>query len=378
MKPQTIMVVAGEPSGDANAAALVQALAAALPGARFIGAGGPGMAAAGVALSFDLTSDAVIGMSAVIKKLPRFISRLRELARLAAAERPALVVLVDFEFFNRRLARAVRAAARAAGPAWRPRIVKYVSPQVWASRPGRAGKLARDFDLLLCLFPFEKEWYARRLPQLRVECVGHPMFDRGRAAAIEPANATTTVVLLPGSRRGELRRHLPVMLAAADLIAAQRNVEFKLIAPDEKLAGMARAAATGGPARIGIQTGNLEETLARATLAITKTGTITLECARFGLPAVALYKTSLFTYLIARRLVTVKFLSMPNLLAGEALYPEFIQDSATPRNIAGAALELLAAPARLAQIRARLGEVVSALGGPGATKRAAAAILELT
>jgi lipid-A-disaccharide synthase len=141
---------------------------------------------------------------------------------------------------------------------------------------------------------------------------------------------------------------------------------------------MARAAATGGPARIGIQTGNLEETLARATLAITKTGTITLECARFGLPAVALYKTSLFTYLIARRLVTVKFLSMPNLLAGEALYPEFIQDSATPRNIAGAALELLAAPARLAQIRARLGEVVSALGGPGATKRAAAAILELT
>ncbi|MGA2175287.1 MAG: hypothetical protein ABSH38_09930 [Verrucomicrobiota bacterium] len=413
MNPRTIMLVAGEPSGDAHAAALVQALAAALPAARFIGAGGPKMAGAGVALSFDLTADAVIGLSAVIRKLPLFCRRLRQLVRLAAAEKPDLVILVDFEFFNRRLARALRAAARrSAAPPWRPRIVKYVSPQVWASRPGRAEKMVRDFDLLLCLFPFEKEWYARRLPQLRVECVGHPMFDTGPPPGGEPENADPipTILLLPGSRRGELRRHLPVMLAAADMIAALQPVRFKLVAPNETLASLsipvilaartltparqpvrfkpvvpnddvanrAHIAVIAGAAQVEIQTGQLEEALARATLAIASTGTVTLECARFGVPVVALYKTSLLTYLIARRIVTVKFLAMPNLLAGEALCPEFIQGRATAQNIAQAALELLENPARRAEIRARLRQVVSALGGPGAAARAAAAILKLT
>ncbi len=334
------------------------------------------MAEAGLASSFDLTSDAVIGLSAVIRKLPLFFRRLRELVRLAAAQKPDLVILVDFEFFNRRLARALRAAA----PAWRPRIVKYVSPQVWASRPGRAKKLVGDFDLLLCLFPFEKEWYARRLPQLRVECVGHPMFDRCPAAPRQPENADPipTVVLLPGSRRGELQRHLPVMLAAAGLIAAQQPVRFQLVAPDETLAALARAAVTAGATPVEIQTGHLEAALARATLAIASTGTVTLECARSEVPVVALYKTSLLTYWIARRIVTVKFLAMPNILAGEALYPEFIQGRATAQNIAQAALELLGNPARRAEIRARLRQVISTLGGPGAAARAAAAILKLT
>jgi lipid-A-disaccharide synthase len=381
MKPPTFMLVAGEPSGDANGAALVRALAAARPAARFIGAGGPQMAEAGLASSFDLTADAVIGLSAVIRKLPRFRRRLRELARLAAAERPDVIILIDFEFFNRCLARALRALAwHGAAPAWRPRIVKYVSPQVWASRPGRAEKLARDIDLLLCLFPFEKEWYARRLSRLLVECVGHPMFDRSPPAAGGPEkpDAIPTIVLLPGSRRGELQRHLPVMLGAAALIAARQPAQFKLVAPNEDMAALARAAAAAGAARVEIQTGHLEEALARATLAIASTGTVTLECARCGVPAVALYKTSLLTYLIARQIVTVNFLALPNLLAGEALYPEFIQGRATARNIAQAALELLSNPDRRGEVRAKLRQIISALGGPGAAARAAAAILDLT
>jgi lipid-A-disaccharide synthase len=143
------MVVAGDPSGDALAADLVRALAGSLDSARFIGAGGPRMAEAGVQSSFDLTADAVIGLSDVIRKLPLFRRRIRELTRLAAEEKPELIVLVDFSGFNRRLARAIRNVCGTG-----PRLVQYVSPQVWASRPGRADKMAQDFDLLLCLFPF--------------------------------------------------------------------------------------------------------------------------------------------------------------------------------------------------------------------------------
>jgi lipid-A-disaccharide synthase len=374
MNPQTIMVVAGDPSGDAIAAGLVRALAAALPGTRFIGAGGPQMAAAGVSISFDLTADAVIGLSDVLRILPRFFRHKRQLTQLAVEQKPDVIVLVDFEFFHRFLARAIR---RQAAPGWRPRIVKYVSPQVWASRPGRAAQMARDFDLLLCLFPFEKDWYARRVPELRVEFVGHPMFDRYPAPVRKPGQVPN-VLLLPGSRRAELKRHLPVILGAARLIAARQEARFKLVASSEKLAALARAFQAGGGPEIEIQIGHLEEALSEATVAIASTGTVTLECAWFGVPTVALYKTSLWTYWIARQLVTVDYLSMPNILANEPLFPEFIQHEATAPNLAKAALELLANPAHRVEIQAKLARVVSTLGGPGAAQRAVAAILKLT
>jgi lipid-A-disaccharide synthase len=236
--------------------------------------------------------------------------------------------------------------------------------------------MAQDFDLLLCLFPFEKEWYARRVPQFRVECVGHPMFDRYKAGGREEG-PVPTVVLLPGSRHGELKRHLPVVLEAAELIAAKQKARFKMVAPSEEMAAIARAWPARGAAKIEIQTGGLEAALSTATIAIASTGTVTLECAWFGVPTVALYKTSALTYAIGRQIVSVNFLAMPNILAGKALFTELIQDAATPRNIAVAALELLGNAARRGEIRAGLREVISTLGGPGATARAAAAILDL-
>jgi len=371
MRPKTVMVVAGDPSGDTLAADLVRALAGALGSTRFIGAGGPKMAEAGVQSSFDLTADAVIGLSDVIKKLPLFRRRLGELTRLAAQEKPELIILVDFSGFNRRLAHAIRGVCGRA-----PKIVQYVSPQVWASRPSRADKMAQDFDLLLCLFPFEKEWYARRVPRFRVEWVGHPMFDRAKAAAREEGTEPT-VVLLPGSRRGELKRHLPVIVEAAELIAAKQKTRFKMVAPSEEMAALARSCASAGTAKIEIQTGGLDAALSMASIAIASTGTVLLECAWFGVPTVALYKTSALTYAIGRQIVRVNYLAMPNILAGKALFPEFIQHEATARNIAGAALELLRDEGRRNEIRAGLREVMATLGGPGATARAAAAILDL-
>jgi len=383
MTPRVIMLVAGDPSGDAIAADLVRALAAALPASRFIGAGGPRMAGAGVNNSFDLTADAVIGLSDVFKKLPRFLRHKRQLTRLAVEQKPDTIIHVDFSGFNRRLARAIRLAARSRPSlGWRPWIVQYVSPQVWASRPGRAAKMARDFDLLLCLFPFEKEWYARHAPGFPVACVGHPMFDTHEAppasAPPETPGAVPVVVLLPGSRRAELRRHLPVVLGAARWIAARQPARFKLVAPGDEMAALARPFISAGPPEIEIQVGRLREALSQATLALASTGTVTLECALFGVPAVAFYKTSWLTYLIARPLVTVPHLAMPNLLAGEAIYPEFIQRRATAASLGGAALALLADAPRRAEIRSRLAPVISSLGGPGAARRAAAAIVRLT
>jgi lipid-A-disaccharide synthase len=371
MKPRTIMVVAGDPSGDALAADLVRALARSLGSARFLGAGGPRMAEAGVECSFNLTADAVIGLSDVIKKLPLFRRRMRELTRIAAQEKPEIIILVDFNGFNRRLARAIRNVCGRD-----PKIVQYVSPQVWASRPGRADKMAEDFDLLLCLFPFEKEWYARRVPQFRVEWVGHPIFDRYKSGGAEQGGVPA-VVLLPGSRQGELKRHLPVVLEAAELIAAKHPARFTLVAPNEEMAAIVRAFPVSRTAKIEIQIGHLAAELAAARIAIASTGTVTLECAWFGVPTVAFYKTSALTYAIGRQIVSVKYLAMPNILADKPLFPELIQNEATPNNIASAALELLEDNEHREEIRSSLREVISTLGGPGATERAAAAILRL-
>ena len=396
MNPKAIMLVAGDPSGDVIAGQLVNSLRVAdldppspQPGAaqplaawlrpRFFGAGGPAMRGAGVELAFDLTKDAVIGPEDALRKLLVLKRRFGALLRLALEREPDLIVLVDFGAFNWRLARAIRRAIRARERLffnWRPRIVQYVSPQVWASRPGRADKMARDLDLLLCLFPFEKPWYGRRVPALRVEFVGHPMLDRPWPPRAEPAEPPM-IVLLPGSRANELKRHLPVMLGAARIIAQKQPVQFRMVLDSQALAARARTFPLAGPPAVEVQVGGLSQALSAATVAITKTGTISLECACCGLPAVAIYKTSWSTYALGRWLATVDYLAMPNLLAGQALYPELIQHRATSSAISEAALELLANPQRRKEIQAKLSVVVASLGGPGATARATQAIAQL-
>jgi lipid-A-disaccharide synthase len=375
------MLIAGETSGDLLASELASALRRTLPDAAFFGAGGPSMSAAGVELAFDLTRHAVIGISDVLQNYLKFRRLFKQLLALAVERQPDVVIGVDYGGFNLRFGHAVKEYARYDSSEWRPRIVQFVSPQVWASRPGRADLLAADYDLLLSIFPFEKEWYAKRAPKLRVEFVGHPMVDRLKAEGgkqkAEKSADSPNILLLPGSRAGELQRHLPVMFGALKLIQAKLpGAKFKMVLPGEKLKKLA-----GGPPAllpgVEIQVGHLPDALARADVAIASTGTVTMECAFFGVPAVTLYKTSWMTYEIARRLVTVKSLTMPNLLAGGEVYPEFVQNDATPETIAAAALELLQNAPRRQKIKSQLEEVVSSLGGPGATNRAAAAILSL-
>ncbi len=390
-------MVAGEASGDLLAAELVphirdhltaweglpspwaQPLHASLE-PRFFGAGGPRSAAAGVALAFDLTAHSVVGLSDVLRRGFTFLRLFRQLFRLAIEREPDAIICVDFSGFNRRFARAVK---RYVGSRqdwfhdWNPKIIQYVSPQVWASREGRAYDMAKAYDLVLSIVPFEKDWYAKKVPQLNVQFVGNPILNRYRQPAPRaPSQGSPVLLLLPGSRPAEVARHLPVMAGAFEIMSAGvPGLTACAVLPNEALAAQARALRL--PPGLQLQTGRLAEALGRADVAIASTGTVTLECAYFGLPTVALYKTSWINYQIAKHLVRVQHLAMPNLLAGETLFPEFIQDAARPELIANAALDLLRNDSRRQHIKTRLAEVIGSLGTRGAAERAASAIIEL-
>lgn len=388
-KPLTFMLIAGEPSGDTLASELVTALrqemAANLKSEvrdlKFFGAGGPKMAAAGTDLAFDMTQHSVIGPWDAVKAYGRLKQIFERLVALAFERRPDVIVCVDFSVFSHRFAERIRwelEVRRATHGNWKPKIVKYVSPQVWASRPGRAKSMPRLFDLLLTIFPFEKAWYAERVPQLNVEFVGHPAVDRFNVerSTLNLERSKNALLLLPGSRVGELKRHLPAMLAALEKIRKTKpEVETRMVLPSESLLQLARD--LGAPADLKTQVGDLPAALASSTLSIASTGTVTMECAWFGLPTIAIYKTSWATFQIGKRIIQVKFLAMPNILANEPIFPEFIQDDATPENLSRAALELLGDTTRLQSIREKLKRVTSSLGEPGAARRAAKAVLAL-
>lgn len=408
MVRRSFMLIAGETSGDLLGAALVRSLRPrvieienqpsddSLPlrttlEPEFFGAGGPHMAAAGVRLSLDLTQHSVVGLWEVLKQLPFYRRVFRQLFELALARQPDVIVGIDFSGFNLRFAHAIRRhlwSVRGSFNNWNPRLVQYVSPQVWASRPQRAERMARDYDLVLSILPFEPEWYARHAPRLRVVFTGHPIKERHDFASASSRSSTRQggigresaqaphVVLLPGSRVAELQRHLPIMGGAwHELRRARPGLRATLVLPNEQLADLARK--MGLPEGVHLQEGELAAALASADVAIAATGTVTLECACFGVPTVALYKTSPLTYWIGKRLAQVRFMAMPNLLANEEVYPELIQENATVANVARAALELLNNPTRRAAIRSRLASVVESLGPPGASDRAADAIVQL-
>ena len=255
--------------------------------------------------------------------------------------------------------------------------------------------MARDFDLLLSILPFERDWYAQRVPQLAVEFVGHPILNRYKLEAVQVQDSLRP--RSPTARAGERRLHPAIGLLCSYYCQAAgleksgaigRSWPMRLpeyvprlarCAPvwcsqNDDLAQLARGISL--PPGVEVQTGQLASALADATLAIASTGTVTLECAYFRVPTVAMYKTSWPTYWIAKQLVQVPFLAMPNLLAGSQIVPEFIQQAATAEHLAHAALELLRDPAQLRSMRAKLAEVTALLGEPGASGRAADAILE--
>ena len=367
-----VMVSCGEASGDLYAGALARALCAEDPSTRVIGFGGQRLAEAGAELAGDYRGIAVTGLTEVVRVLPRTYAMYRRLVGLARSARPDVFVAIDFPDFNFRLASAVRALGIP--------VVYYVSPQLWAWRPGRIDALRAFADKVLPIFPFEAAIYERA--GVPVEFVGHPLIDliavteeRApflRGLGLDPA--APTVALLPGSRPNEVRSLVPVLAGAAARIAAFHAGTQFVVARAPTLPADLFAPLAALPSAALVE-GRTDDVLHASDLVLTASGTATVQTALHGVPMVILYKLSPLTYRLGRRFVKVDTFGMVNLIAGHRIAPELIQDSCTPERVAAEALALLGDPARADRMRADLRDVRARLGEPGASRRAAAAVL---
>jgi lipid-A-disaccharide synthase len=365
------MLSCGEPSGDVYAGALTRELRRLDPTVTVSGLGGPQFSAAGGELIADYRRLTATGLIEPIGKVPQSIATLRCLDRFARTVRPAALVVIDFAGFNFRLARRIK---RLGIP-----IIYYVSPQIWAWRAWRLKTIREIADLVLVIFPFEAPIY--RDAGVPVAFVGHPLIDL--AAAVDKATflgrcglspAAPTVAILPGSRSGEVRRILPDLLAAAERIrAAVPAVQF-IVARAPGLADHLFDGVGGGAVRVEGQT---DAVLSSADVALTASGTATVQCALHDTPMVIVYRVSPLEYAVGRRMVTLDTFGMVNLIAGEKIVPELIQHAFTPDAVAREAISMLTDRARHARIRDGLARVRERLGGPGASRRAAEAILGL-
>jgi lipid-A-disaccharide synthase len=378
-----LLIVAGEASGDAHAAALVRAIAGAAPESHFefFGSTGPQMRSAGVASIVDADQLAILGLWEVGRALPKFWQAFRELKTAAGERKPAAAILVDWPDFNLRLARWLH---RRGVP-----VIYYISPQLWAWRSYRARNVRRDVDLLLSILPFEKDWYAAR-GMTHVEYVGHPLagevtarYDRAefcRRNDLDPARSI--IALLPGSRHKELVRILPPMLDGAAIISERRpEIQFVLVVAPSRDPGEAREIIinSGCSPRlkdsIRVLHHETREALFAADAAAVCSGTATLEAALLGTPLVIVYRESSINWHMLGSLITAEHYGLANLIAGRRIVTELIQDQFTGESLAQELLALLEKD-RNAEIRAELASVAKQIGEPGASNRAAAVILE--
>jgi lipid-A-disaccharide synthase len=367
-----ILMVAGEASGDAHGAELIHAIKEKQPQTRVIGVGGPKMAAAGQEQLLDLSAHAVLGLIEVLTQYPKFRRFRRQILDLARRERPDAVVLIDCSGFNLRLTPQLRRDLPGT------RIIYYISPQVWASRAGRVKAMQRDIDLLLAILPFEKAWFAKVAPKFNVQWVGHPVLDRIRKIDVAEPNPNF-VALLPGSRKTEVETHLPVLWDAARLMGRDRpGLKFILLSPNETIQKYSLEMLAKFPApnfTFEYNVGYAISHLSRCALALVASGTASLECALVGIPQIVVYRVHPLTYAVGRRVVKVNYLSLINVMANEAIVPEFLQDNLEASAVAQEALELLNNPQRRETMKRRVAQIVATLGEPGASQRAAAAIL---
>ena len=379
MPPFRLLLSAGEASGDMYAAQLATALRSRLD-VQLFGMGGPLMQAAGVELVTNYEEVAVVGITEILKHLPSLLKAMDRILTEAEKRQPALAILTDFPGFHLRLARELQPKGI--------RNVYYICPQFWAWRPWRVNLVRRRFAKALCIFPFEEKFYADA--GVPVKFIGHPLVGSVQATVTRELfckkhglqEGARILTLLPGSRRGEIAHHLPV------LIEALMEIRRKIATPLE----IAVAVAPGlDPARLQAKfpadlrarfiQNETYNALSAANLAIVSSGTATVETALLGKPMIVVYRLSPLTARLAKPLVRTKFFSMANLIAGRAVVPELIQDDFTPERVAAEACSLLSdspqAQARLQEMKFGLQEVQTRLGPPGAVERAADEIVRL-
>jgi lipid-A-disaccharide synthase len=379
--PLDVFLLAGEASGDRLGAALIRALRARTGGSlRVAGVGGPEMAGEGIASLFPIDALAIIGFSAIPLRIPRFFRLMRRTVGAVLAQRPHVLIAIDSPAFSLAVARRVRAADPAIA------IVDYVSPSVWAWRPWRARAMRDYVDHILALLPFEPDVH-RRLGGPPCSYVGHPLTQEVTALRPSPAEAERRradppiLLVLPGSRAGEVERLAPDFGAAVALVA-ERVGPLEVVVPTvAHLVPAVRNAAARWPFAPKIVTESAEKRaafrVARAALA--KSGTVTLELALAGVPTVGAYRLSRLEAIVARRLVKVSSVILANLVMGEGIVPEFIQEACTPANLAGALAPLLGdTPQRQRQVEAmaRLDGIMQ-IGSSEPATRAADLVLDV-
>ena len=367
-----LLLSCGESSGDLYAGQLTRELLARRPSAVVEGLGGPHLAAAGGRLLADYRQIAARGLVEPLRKMPRLLATLSHLVNAARQHRPDVLVLIDNWGFNSQLAQRIK---RLGVP-----IVYYISPQIWAWRPGRLQRMRKLADRVLVIFPFEEKIY--RDGGVPVEFVGHPLVDLARPARSRDTllgdlgfSADAPVVaLLPGSGPGEVRLILPGLLAAADRIRARLPTAQFIVAKAPQL-DVSLFAEVESRARI--VDGETDSVLAAADVALTASGTATVQAALHDTPMVVVYRLSELDYQLGRRFVHLDTFAMVNLIAGEKLVPELIQQAFTPDAVAAEAISMLTDADRAARIRAGLARVRASLAGSGASGRAADAILRI-
>ena len=371
------MIVAGEPSGDAHAAALVNALSRREPQLECFGATGPLLRAAGVESIINTDELAILGILEVTRVLPKFLDVFRKLKQTAIERAPDAVVLVDWPEFNLRLASALHSRGL--------KVIYYISPQLWAWRPRRISTIKRDVDLLLSILPFETEWYRARGVD-HVEFVGHPLagevkarFDREEFCRRNNLDPTRPIVsFLPGSRHKELQRILPTMLATIEALSTTRpDVQCVIVVAPSRTIEETRQIVTqqNGASSIKLVQGQTREALAASDAAAIASGTATLEAALLETPMVVVYKESAMNWHTLGRLITVSHYGLVNLVAGKAISRELMQNDLNAANLTNELLKLLD-PATNKLARKQLAAVAQRLGDGGASERAADAILK--
>jgi lipid-A-disaccharide synthase len=370
------MISCGEPSGDLYAGALTRELQQLEPSVAVTGFGSERLRSAGANLVADFKGLSVTGLLEVARVLPRTYSVYRRLIAEATATRPDVFVAIDFPDFNFRLARQMK---RLGIP-----VVYYISPQLWAWRPGRLKTMKRIADRVLVIFPFEEDIYQRA--GVPVAFVGHPLFDV--ASPLEPRERflprhgldplKPLVALLPGSRTNEVRAILPGLIAACQIIRLRvPDVQF-VLARAPHVADALLAPLDDANLPVTIVEGATDAVLAAAAVALLASGTVTVQAAMHECPMVVVYRLSPLTYRMGRPFVHVDTFAMANLIAGRRIVPELIQDDFTPEAVAAEAVRLLRDDDGVAsRMRTNLREVKQRLGSVGASRRAAAAVLDV-
>lgn len=374
------MIVAGEASGDLHGAHLVHSMREISPSISFFGMGGTELKDAGVEVLFDAARISVVGLTEVFSHLRDILAARRLLMQEMKSRKPALLIVIDFPDFNLMLA----AKARKLGIP----VLYYISPQVWAWRSGRVGKIGRLANRIAVILPFEKDFYRER--NVTVDFVGHPLMDSVKTTctpeefrqSLSIDRGKTVIGLLPGSRTREIMTLLPDFLAAAKRLTVITDNDYVFLLPRASTISLQLLNENGldsyrNQLDIRVLDSNRYDLMAACDAAVAASGTVIMELAILGIPTVAAYRVSPRTYFLGRMLTNLKSFTLVNLIAGRNIIPELLQDQATPVNIARELALILDAEDVRNKIVQGLEEVRQKIGRPGASKRAAEIAFEL-